>query len=108
MQIVDTRGQQCPAPLIGDVLSLTDQGCIPGAYFWNLDFADNDTFFDPEMDYNYKMLAFDAQTSGGILMSVPQSLRKKVIKELKDSGLMQSSIIGYVTARGNRFLCLNN
>src|SRR5512137_1352553 len=44
-------------PLIGDVYRLTDQGCIPGASFRNLDFAEPDMAVDDGLDYNLKMLA---------------------------------------------------
>jgi len=44
---------------------LIDDGCIPGASFRNLEYAEKDIDFASDLDYNLKMLAFDAQTSGG-------------------------------------------
>ena len=58
-------------PLIGDSYRLIDEGCIPGASFRNLDYAEKEIDFAPDLDYNLKMIAFDAQTSGGLLFSAP-------------------------------------
>ncbi|MCK7536516.1 MAG: hypothetical protein MZV63_38820 [Marinilabiliales bacterium] len=41
--------------------------CIPGAAFRNLDYTERETRFDEGLDYNLKMIAHDAQTSGGLL-----------------------------------------
>lgn len=93
-------------PLIGDVYRLTDEGCIPGASFRNLDFAEPDTNFDPELDYNLKMLAFDAQTSGGLLMSVHSGSVNEVLAVLKSEGLRYSAVIGRVKELEDKFLYL--
>jgi selenide,water dikinase len=95
-------------PLIGDVYRLTDQGCIPGASFRNLDFAEPDTLFDPDLDYNLKMLAFDAQTSGGLLMSIPRDIEDKVLGELQNAGLNDSAVIGFVKNHEDKYLYLGN
>jgi selenide,water dikinase len=93
-------------PLIGNVYRLTDEGCIPGASFRNLDFAEPDTNFDPELDYNLKMLAFDAQTSGGLLMSVHSGSVNEVLADLKSEGLKDSAVIGRVKELEDKFLYL--
>ena len=93
-------------PLIGDTYRLLDEGCIPGAAFRNLDYAEKDTGFDEKLDYNFKMAAFDAQTSGGLLMSVPSVIVDKVLNELHASGLTSSSIIGSVIGKGEKNLYL--
>jgi len=62
-------------PVLDKVFELIDMGCIPGAAFRNLEFAEQDIHFDPALNYNYKMLVADAQTSGGILIAVkPQNV----------------------------------
>jgi selenide,water dikinase len=95
-------------PLIGDVYRLTDDGCIPGASFLNLDFAEPDTFFDPDLDYNLKMLAFDAQTSGGLFISVPSDKENKILGALKNAGLKDSAVIGFVKDHDQKYLYLDN
>ena len=95
-------------PLIGNAYRIIDEGCIPGASFRNLEYTDRATSFSGDLDYNLKMIAFDAQTSGGLLMSVPQRKAYAVLNELHNAGLSDSAIIGTVTAKGDKYLYLEN
>ncbi|MCX6321719.1 MAG: AIR synthase-related protein, partial [Bacteroidia bacterium] len=95
-------------PLIGDVYNLIDDGCIPGASFRNLEFAENDTLFAPDLDYNLKMIAFDAQTSGGLLFCAPPDKVDKIMADLQDTGLRNAKVIGYVTEPEEKLIYLNN
>jgi selenide,water dikinase len=105
---VSVRINMKKVPLIGNAYKLIDEGCIPGAAFRNLEYAETDTLFAPDLDYNLKMLAYDAQTSGGLIISVPHDLEKKIIAELKDAGLEDSSVIGYVTEPAGKLVHLDN
>jgi len=52
-----------------------------------------------------KMLVHDAQTSGGLLMSVPPDLADRVVEELNGSGLQNgASLIGEVLEESPRRL----
>ncbi len=93
-------------PLIGQAYNLVNDGCIPGASFRNLEFAEDELLNDPRLDYNLKMIAFDAQTSGGLLMSVPSGEAASVLKELHLKGLPLAEIIGTVTGKKNKYLNL--
>jgi selenide, water dikinase len=95
-------------PLIGQTYDLADEGCIPGASFRNLEFAESGINFDPGLDYNLRMIAFDAQTSGGLLMSVAPSISARVLRELHSAGLTSAAIIGDVTGPGDKYLNLGN
>jgi len=85
---------------------LTDQGCIPGAAFRNLEYVENEAHVEENLDYNLKMIAFDAQTSGGLLMAVKPENTDKVLSELHEKGLDRAAIIGFVTERKDKHLCL--
>lgn len=87
-------------PLIGNTYNITDEGCIPGAAFRNLDYAEPDTFFAQELDYNLKMIAFDAQTSGGLLMSVSPDKVDGVLNDLHAAGLDTARVIGLIEDKG--------
>lgn len=95
-------------PLIGSAYNLTDEGCIPGASFRNLEFAEPYLEESDDLDYNLKMIAFDAQTSGGLLMSVPQKSADSLLKDLHSSGLEKSAIIGAATEKNDKYLRLEN
>jgi selenide, water dikinase len=94
-------------PLMGKVLEYTDSGCIPGASFRNLSYAEPDTEFDGKLDYNHKMLAFDAQTSGGLLMGVSSDKASGLLRKLQSSGHSGASIVGFVTELTGKYLYLN-
>jgi selenide,water dikinase len=95
-------------PLIGDTLNLVEEGCIPGASFRNLEFVENDSHLTKDLTYNLKMIAMDAQTSGGLLMCVPPEESENVLSELHNVGLVQSAVIGKVTEKKEKYLYLNN
>lgn len=93
-------------PLLPDVYRLADEGCLPGASFSNLEYATGSMDAEGLTDYNLKMIAFDAQTSGGLLISVPEAKAELLLTELIEKGYPRSAIIGNVTARGKTFLNL--
>jgi selenide,water dikinase len=94
-------------PLIGKAYDLIDEGCIPGASFRNLEYAEKDVEFGIGMDYNLKMIAFDAQTSGGLLMCAAAVDTEKILNELKEAGLTDSAVIGNVRQSGEKLLYLS-
>lgn len=95
-------------PSIGNSYHLIDEGCIPGASFRNLEYSEKDIEFSPDLDYNLKMLAFDAQTSGGLLFAAPAENVKNIMEDLCSAGLTDSKIIGEITEKNKRFIYLNN
>jgi len=95
-------------PLIGDTFRLVDEGCIPGASFRNLEFVENDSHLTIDLNYNLKMIAMDAQTSGGLLMCVAPEASENVLSELHKAGLAQSAVIGKVTEKREKYLYLGN
>jgi selenide, water dikinase len=95
-------------PLIGNSYQLIDDGCIPGASFRNLEYAEKDMEFAADLDYNLKMMAFDAQTSGGLLFSAPPDKINQILKGLMDVGLSDSKVIGQVIEAKEKLIYLNN
>jgi selenide,water dikinase len=105
---VSLKIDMAKVPLIGNVYDMVDQGCIPGAAFRNLEYTEKDTGFAFGLDYNLKMIAFDAQTSGGLLMCVPSGKTDEVMSDLQNSGLISAAVIGEVTGEEEKYLYLNN
>ena len=93
-------------PLIGDSYRLIDKGCIPGASFRNLEYAEKDIDFANDLDYNLKMIAFDAQTSGGLLFSAPSEKVENILDDLKKSELTESRVIGSAIEFEGKFIYL--
>jgi len=95
-------------PLIANTYLIIDEGCIPGASFRNLEFVENDSHFADDLDYNLKMIACDAQTSGGLLMCVPEKSVKTILTDLNEAGLTSSAVIGKVIKKREKLLFLGN
>ena len=95
-------------PLLNGAYRLAAEGCIPGAAFRNLEFIENDTLSGTDLDYNLKMIAFDAQTSGGVLISSPPAITDSLLTHLISAGLTNSAIIGVATERIDYYLSLQN
>lgn len=93
-------------PLLRNALKLVNEGCIPGASFTNLEYSETETAFSKDLNYNLKMIAFDAQTSGGLLICVKPSVAGEMLSELKSAGLTGSAIVGKVTTRKEKLLYL--
>lgn len=81
-------------PLLDGTYSLAGQGCIPGAAFRNLDYTEKDTHTAEQADYSLRMIAHDAQTAGGLLMAVVPDKSGALLKELRESGHPEATVIG--------------
>lgn len=86
-------------PILQGAYNLVHIGCIPGAAFRNLKYVEEKVFFKEGLDYNLKMLLFDAQTSGGILISCVEKKVDSLVRELIKKGYKDTSIIGKVLKR---------
>ncbi len=84
-------------PLLPGVNELAEMGCIPCAAFSNLKSFEEDILFDDKIDYNLKMIACDAQTSGGILMCASADSVGEIVEKLVDEGYASTKVIGRVT-----------
>ncbi len=93
-------------PLLEGTWNLADQGCIPGASFRNLDYTERETRLTDGLDYNLKMIAHDAQTSGGLLMAVEPGKSSALLKELHEAGHPEAAIIGRAVSREDMALVL--
>jgi selenide, water dikinase len=88
-------------PLLPGAYELADMGCIPGASFKNQKFLEQFCGIN-DIDYNVKMLMFDAQTSGGILMCIKPNFAERALQDLKQNGCPDSAIVGEVTEKKDK------
>lgn len=90
-------------PALPAVTGLLADGCIPGAAFRNLEFVSEHTLFSSTCPIEQKMLACDAQTSGGLLMAVDADRAGELLSALYNSGCHNdAAIIGEVLPRRNK------
>jgi len=90
-------------PLLRGAYQVYDKGSIPGATFRNQEFTGSQVHFTRAVDYNLKMMVHDAQTSGGLLMSVNPDHSENLVRELRDlDPLSGAVIIGEVLMKSPR------
>ncbi len=92
-------------PLLPGAYSIFEKGSIPGAAFRNQEFTGKSVHFTRAVDYTLKMLMHDAQTSGGLLMSVSPDLAGPLVEELNaNPGNTIATEIGEVLVESPRRL----
>jgi selenide,water dikinase len=90
-----------------EAIGFARQGIMPGGSFSNKDFYGPRVKVDPGVKPEMQDICFDAQTSGGLLMSVPKDRADKMIKELHKQGVKAASIIGEVVKREDKAILLS-
>ena len=98
---VSFRIQCSGIPLLEGAYAIYEKGSIPGATFRNREFTGEQVHFTRGVDYSMRMLMHDAQTSGGLLMSVAPDLARSLVRELRESGT-RASVIGEVLEESPR------
>ena len=83
-------------PLLPEAKEAAEMGLVPGSAYNNRDYLTQITFAStvPEC---IRDLCYDPQTSGGLLMSVPEDIATQLLSDLKQAGVEESEIIGRVS-----------
>jgi selenide, water dikinase len=89
-------------PMISDdVGKLIDQGCVPQGSRNNLN-ATTALVDWARTNESRRILLTDAQTSGGLLLCVPEANLKNVLRVLRKAGTPSAALIGKIVARNRR------
>lgn len=89
-------------PFMEGVFELAQKGVIPGGTKKNLKFVEEEIDFDDVLaDYQKLMLA-DAQTSGGLLISIPSKFSNDLILKLKENITLSCEVIGQVYKKAEK------
>lgn len=97
-------------PMFPEVKKFLKEGFVPGGLYANRD------FYLPHIETNPALarkggtslprenldILFDPQTSGGLLISVPENKSGKLLKKLFEQGIKSASLIGEVVAKPAR------
>ncbi|MFN2541692.1 MAG: AIR synthase-related protein, partial [Chthoniobacterales bacterium] len=92
-------------PAISDeIFELIERGCIPGGTRDNLKAATKTADLKSARLLRRTLLT-DAQTSGGLLLSVSESALPKVLRILKKVRTPCAVVIGHITRRRSKLIC---
>ena len=84
-------------PLLPEARSLASAGHVPGGTRRNLDAVAATSIFDEDVDQLDRLLLADAQTSGGLLLSVRADEGPALVEELRREGTPAAAVVGVVT-----------
>lgn len=90
-------------PVLPQVHELLRGGCIPGGAFRNAEYVKDAVLYAPSCSVEQKMLACDAQTSGGLLMAVDADKADALVAKLR-TVYPQTCTVGSVSSRRNKLL----
>ena len=85
------------------VIDLANEGIIPGGTKRNLDYAEKFAHFSESLSPTQKLLSCDAQTSGGLLISLPETEANRFISIYGDLAV----IIGNIAEQNNYVVSIN-
>ncbi|MBK1790628.1 selenide, water dikinase SelD [Persicirhabdus sediminis] len=82
-----------------EVIEFIEQGCVPGGTKKNLLNAETKISFGEHISESLKLLLADAQTSGGLMLSVPAVHAEEVLAHLHQEATPCAVVIGKMVAR---------
>jgi selenide,water dikinase len=87
-------------PLLPEVLDSVQMGLVPAGSFSNRNFCAHQVRQSKAVDPMLLDILADAQTSGGLLISLPQDQASALVGDLKAGGISDAEIIGAATTAG--------
>ena len=79
-----------------EALYLSSIGMVPAGSYNNRHYTEKSVKFECDIKDEEKMILFDAQTSGGLLISVPSEKAEKLVDLILEKGGIYAKIIGEV------------
>ena len=83
-------------PILPEAMEFLRMGFIPEGNYSNKEFCKKSFEIDKSLDEDLVTILFDAQTSGGLLISIKESEGKRLVEKLHNLGHNFASIIGNV------------
>ena len=88
-------------PFLPSVKELAEQGLVPGGTKRNLKFVKDKVQFGEHLTNIDKLLLADAQTSGGLLISIPAEKTEKYIIKFNALSGIKAVVIGEIVEKSN-------
>ena len=84
-------------PVLPGVWDLIDAGIAPGGTHRNLQSVSDTVVWSNTLSEREQLLLCDAQTSGGLLISVPEDSKDDLMAELLNQGVLGAAVVGSIT-----------
>jgi cysteine desulfurase NifS/selenium donor protein len=97
---VDAELWASAVPVLEEALEWAQAGVVPGGTRDNLDHAGARVTWDARLSPPERLLLCDAQTSGGLLIALPEADAPALLAALHEAGVGEAAIIGRMSGPG--------
>ena len=97
---VDVTLRAGAVPTLDAAWTFAGADVVPGGTLDNLAYVEEQVTFDPGVSRVAQLILADAQTSGGLLISLAAERAEALVAALHDRGVATAALIGEVTGRG--------
>ncbi|MFQ5751409.1 MAG: selenide, water dikinase SelD, partial [bacterium] len=87
-------------PTLAQAWDFAVANVVPGGTLNNLEYISESVTWAQDISQTTKLLLCDAQTSGGLLIAVPDEFAAALLKKLQSNGIPESALIGKFTKAG--------
>ncbi len=87
-------------PVFGGALAYLEQGMISGAIERNREYASVYVTAEEGVPEACLNMMYDPQTSGGLLICIPEAQAEQLVATLKERGITHAEVIGTITEEG--------
>ncbi len=94
-------------PVIPEAYNFASANIIPGGTYNNLKFVTKSIKWGAEVVKIQQIILSDAQTSGGLLIFLPEKHAEKLVRDLHNHGVSEARIIGVITGKGKGIIRVN-
>ena len=91
-------------PVIDGTWDLLKEGILPGGTMRNRDSVESSIEWHDGLSEESKLLLCDAQTSGGLLISVSEDKTDELLNKLIENGVKSSALIGTIKSKESAFI----
>lgn len=88
-------------PLLPGVKEYVSEGILPGAIERNKESCSDKVIPQDNICEHFVDMCYDAQTSGGLLVSIPSAGADDFVKDLHHNGIGQAAVIGKIKSKGS-------
>jgi selenide,water dikinase len=86
-------------PILPGAKEYAAQGMVPGGAYCNQEHFGREVAISSRVPEPERIILFDPQTSGGLLIALPAADGEKLLRTLRDKGIQEAALIGEVAHR---------
>jgi selenide,water dikinase len=86
-------------PILPGAKEYANQGMVPGGAYCNQEYFGREVAISSRVPDPERIILFDPQTSGGLLIALPAADGEKLLRSLRDKGIQEATLIGAVSHR---------